>query len=74
MRYWHPFAEDAIEMIKAEGIQKLVILPLYPQFSLSTSGSALRVLERALDHKKRRVRTAASRCANRWHLLAARTR
>ena len=34
----------------------------------------LRVLERALDHKKRRVRTAASRCANRWHLLAARTR
>jgi ferrochelatase len=48
MRYWHPFAEDAIEMIKAEGIQKLVILPLYPQFSLSTSGSALRVLERML--------------------------
>ena len=48
MRYWHPFAEDAIDMIKAEGIQKLVILPLYPQFSLSTSGSALRVLERML--------------------------
>ena len=48
MRYWHPFAEDAIESIKAEGIQKLVILPLYPQFSLSTSGSALRVLERML--------------------------
>ena len=38
MRYWTPFAEDAIESIKAENIQKLVILPLYPQFSLSTSG------------------------------------
>jgi len=48
MRYWHPFAEDAIESIKAEGIQKLVVVPLYPQFSLSTSGSALRVLERLL--------------------------
>ena len=48
MRYWPPLAEDAIESIKAEGIQKLVILPLYPQFSLSTSGSALRVLERML--------------------------
>ena len=48
MRYWTPFAEDAIESIKAENIQKLVILPLYPQFSLSTSGSALRVLERML--------------------------
>jgi len=48
MRYWKPFAEDAVEAMKAEGIQKLVILPLYPQFSLSTSGSALRVLERML--------------------------
>ena len=47
-RYWKPFAEDAVEAMKAEGIQKLVILPLYPQFSLSTSGSALRVLERML--------------------------
>jgi len=47
-RYWKPFAEDAVASIKAEGIQKLVILPLYPQFSLSTSGSALRVLERML--------------------------
>ena len=43
-----PYAEDAVEAIKKEGIQKLVILPLYPQFSLSTSGSALRVLERML--------------------------
>jgi ferrochelatase len=48
MRYWHPFAEEAVEAIKAEGLQKLVILPMYPQFSLSTSGSALRVLERML--------------------------
>lgn len=48
MRYWKPYAEDAVEAIKKEDIQKLVILPLYPQFSLSTSGSALRVLERML--------------------------
>lgn len=48
MRYWHPFAEEAVEQMKADGIEKLVILPLYPQFSISTSGSALRVLERML--------------------------
>ena len=48
MRYWHPFAEEAVAQMKAEGIEKLVILPLYPQFSISTSGSALRVLERML--------------------------
>jgi len=48
MRYWHPFAEDAVRQLIADGITKLVIVPLYPQFSLSTSGSSLRVLERML--------------------------
>ncbi|KAG6557004.1 hypothetical protein Mapa_001420 [Marchantia paleacea] len=45
MRYWHPFTEEAIEQIKADGITRLVVLPLYPQFSISTSGSSLRLLE-----------------------------
>jgi len=46
MRYWHPFTEEAIAHIKRDRIQKLVILPLYPQFSISTSGSSFRLLER----------------------------
>ena len=33
----------------------------------------LRVLGEVLDHRKRRVRQAACRCANRWHLLGGRT-
>uniref|UniRef100_A0A7S0NM97 Ferrochelatase n=1 Tax=Micromonas pusilla TaxID=38833 RepID=A0A7S0NM97_MICPS len=45
MRYWKPFTEEAVEQIKADGVAKLVILPLYPQFSISTSGSSLRLLE-----------------------------
>lgn len=45
MRYWYPFTEEAIAQIKKDGIEKLVILPLYPQFSISTSGSSFRVLE-----------------------------
>ncbi|OVA10203.1 Ferrochelatase [Macleaya cordata] len=45
MRYWHPFTEEAIVQIKRDGITKLVVLPLYPQFSISTSGSSLRLLE-----------------------------
>ncbi|XP_073060626.1 ferrochelatase-2, chloroplastic-like [Primulina eburnea] len=45
MRYWHPFTEEAIEQIKRDKITKLVVLPLYPQFSISTSGSSLRLLE-----------------------------
>jgi ferrochelatase len=52
MRYWYPFTEQALEEIKADGINSLVVLPLYPQFSISTSGSSLRVLQEtfAKDH------------------------
>eukprot|EP00195_Chlamydomonas_chlamydogama_P010576 CAMPEP_0202902352 /NCGR_PEP_ID=MMETSP1392-20130828/16804_1 /ASSEMBLY_ACC=CAM_ASM_000868 /TAXON_ID=225041 /ORGANISM="Chlamydomonas chlamydogama, Strain SAG 11-48b" /LENGTH=441 /DNA_ID=CAMNT_0049589101 /DNA_START=343 /DNA_END=1668 /DNA_ORIENTATION=+ len=45
MRYWHPYTEEALEQIKRDGVGRLVILPLYPQFSISTSGSSLRLLE-----------------------------
>jgi len=45
MRYWHPFTEEAIARIKRDHIDRLVILPLYPQFSISTSGSSFRLLE-----------------------------
>ncbi|MEB3294677.1 MAG: ferrochelatase [Synechococcales bacterium] len=46
MRYWHPFTEEAIARIKRDRPEKLVILPLYPQFSISTSGSSFRILEK----------------------------
>jgi ferrochelatase len=45
MRYWYPFTEEALGEIRRDGINALVILPLYPQFSISTSGSSLRVLQ-----------------------------
>ena len=45
MRYWHPFTEEAVDQLKKDGIEHVVILPLYPQFSISTSGSSFRLLE-----------------------------
>ena len=45
MRYWYPFTEQALSEIQRDAIQALVIVPLYPQFSISTSGSSLRVLQ-----------------------------
>ncbi|MBD2773774.1 ferrochelatase [Iningainema tapete] len=44
MRYWYPYTEEAIARIAQDGIERLVILPLYPQFSISTSGSSFRLL------------------------------
>jgi len=49
MRYWHPYTEEAMEQIKRDGISRLVVLPLYPQFSISTSGSSLRLLQRLFE-------------------------
>ncbi|XP_065849105.1 ferrochelatase-2, chloroplastic [Euphorbia lathyris] len=45
MRYWYPFTEEAIHQIRSDRITRLVVLPLYPQFSISTTGSSLRVLD-----------------------------
>lgn len=46
MRYWNPFTEEAIAQIKRDKIEELVVLPLYPQFSISTTGSSFRLLNR----------------------------
>ncbi|WP_094554527.1 ferrochelatase [Synechococcus sp. 1G10] len=46
MRYWHPFTESAVGDIKADAVDEVVVLPLYPHFSISTSGSSFRELQR----------------------------
>lgn len=40
MRYWHPFTEDVAKEVKAWGADDVVLLPLYPQFSTTTTGSS----------------------------------
>ena len=49
MRYWKPFMEDAVAALRRDGVTDLIVLPLYPQFSISTSGSSLRLLEAMMD-------------------------
>ncbi len=41
MRYWNPFIEEALDQIRRDEVDQLVVLPLYPQFSISTTGSSL---------------------------------
>lgn len=47
MRYWHPFSDGAARDVKAFGPDKIVLLPLYPQFSTTTTGSSLKDWHRA---------------------------
>jgi ferrochelatase len=41
MRYWHPFTEEAIARLESLGCDELVLLPLYPQYSTTTTGSSM---------------------------------
>lgn len=42
MRYWHPFAAETVAEVKAYAPDRVLLLPLYPQFSTTTTGSSLR--------------------------------
>jgi ferrochelatase len=41
MRYWKPFTEDAVRQMQDDGVNKVVLLPLYPHYSKTTTGSSL---------------------------------
>jgi protoporphyrin/coproporphyrin ferrochelatase len=41
MRYWHPFTDEAIRSLQAHAPDDVVLLPLYPQYSNTTTGSSL---------------------------------
>lgn len=42
MRYWHPRATQVVQEICAYKPQRVVLLPLYPQYSTTTTGSSVR--------------------------------
>ena len=41
MRCWHPRASDVIKKVRKYSPEEIILLPLYPQFSASTSGSSI---------------------------------
>lgn len=43
MRYWHPFADETAREVASWGPDRTVLLPLYPQFSTTTTESFTRV-------------------------------
>ena len=47
MRYWHPMADEVAADVKAWDADEVILLPLYPQYSTTTSGSSIKDWERA---------------------------
>ncbi|MGC2412586.1 MAG: ferrochelatase [Stellaceae bacterium] len=62
MRYWHPLTAAAVGAVKAWGADEIVLLPLYPQFSTTTTESSLAAWRReatrqGLGGKTRAIRS-----------------
>ncbi|UHQ23277.1 ferrochelatase [Lysobacter sp. 5GHs7-4] len=46
MRYGEPSLRAALQRLRADGVRRLLVLPLYPQYSTSTSASVADVIAR----------------------------
>jgi ferrochelatase len=57
MRYWKPLTDQTAKAVKAFAPDEVVLLPLYPQYSSTTTGSSLKAWERAYRKGPGRVST-----------------
>jgi protoporphyrin/coproporphyrin ferrochelatase len=57
MRYWKPLTDQAAEAVRAFAPDEVVLLPLYPQYSSTTTGSSLKAWNRAYRRGLGRVST-----------------
>ncbi len=48
MRYWHPMAPQVVREVRDWQADKVILLPLYPQFSTTTTWSSLENWQKAL--------------------------
>jgi len=69
MRYWHPFIAAAAAEIMAFGPDEIVLLPLYPQFSSTTTLTAFEAFARAYRGSATVKRVCCY--ANNDHFIAA---
>jgi len=62
MRCWHPRAFDVIKKVKEYNPEEIILLPLYPQFSASTSGSSINEWNDLCKKKNYKVKTKTICC------------
>jgi ferrochelatase len=51
MRYWHPLTVEVVQELERDGIDRVVLLPLYPQYSRTTTGSSVNEWNRAFRRR-----------------------
>jgi len=53
MQIGNPSLDDAVHALIADGIERLIVLPMYPQYSATTTASAMDALFKALMKERR---------------------
>ena len=62
MRYWRPFTSEAVSAVKAFEPDRIVLLPLYPQYSTATTASSLMAWRNAASRAELRAPQHAICC------------
>ena len=62
MRYWHPMSDQTAAEVAAFGPDEVVLLPLYPQYSTTTSGSSIKDWQSAAERRGIDAPTVAVGC------------
>jgi ferrochelatase len=62
MRYWHPMSAQTAGEVKAWGADRVLLLPLYPQFSTTTTQSSLDAWQAAAQRVDLQAPTRAVCC------------
>ena len=62
MRCWHPRASDVIKKVREYNPEEIILLPLYPQFSASTSGSSINEWKDLCKKENYKVKTKTICC------------
>ena len=62
MRCWHPRASEVIKKVKEYNPEEIILLPLYPQYSASTSGSSINEWNDLCEKENYKVKTKTICC------------
>jgi ferrochelatase len=62
MRYWHPRAVDVVRTVKEWQPERVVLLPLYPQFSTTTTASSFKEWQEEAKRQGLTASTSAIGC------------
>jgi ferrochelatase len=71
MRYWHPMSQETAMLVKDFAPDEVILLPLYPQFSTTTTASSVRVWRDACKIARLDVPTRAVCCYPTEHRFVA---